>query len=363
MRAMRTMRVPTAAKLAVGATVLAFPATAVAMTNSTGTASHDGSQPAAALHAARPVAARYGHRTIVHGSAPVAAAGLPIELRYRPAGALSWQIVARGHVHANGHFALSARVARSGGLQVIAARGASVTRLSPTPPAFASIPFGPTQQLVGAARGISGATNTTAATAATGADALSVVPSPVRHLIVKPKLALSDRHGDTTAVAGQPTQIRGHLLPGIAGRKVVLEVQHDHRWIRAGAARTRAGGAFDLHYVPAATSRQRLQVAFAGDRFNGHADSTPQSVTPMQYAEVSWYEDAGNTACGFHATYGIASRTLPCGSKVTLSYGGRSVVATVDDRGPFVYSRLYDLDQTTAGALGMNGVATVLASI
>jgi rare lipoprotein A (peptidoglycan hydrolase) len=39
------------------------------------------------------------------------------------------------------------------------------------------------------------------------------------------------------------------------------------------------------------------------------------------------------------------------------------VVATVDDRGPFVYGRTYDLDQRTAGALGMWGVATVYSSI
>ena len=182
-------------------------------------------------------------------------------------------------------------------------------------------------------------------------------------MTVKPKLALNASHSTTTAVAGQTTQVRGHLLPGIPGRKVVLELQQGHRWIAAASARTERGGAFDFHYVPAATATQRVQVAFAGDRYNGHADSAPQSVTPMQYAQVSWYEDAGDTACGFHATYGIASRTLPCGSKVTLSYGGHTVVATVDDRGPFVYSRLYDLDQTTAGALGMDGVATVLASI
>jgi rare lipoprotein A (peptidoglycan hydrolase) len=78
---------------------------------------------------------------------------------------------------------------------------------------------------------------------------------------------------------------------------------------------------------------------------------------------ASWYYDAGQTACGFHATYGIASRTLPCGSHVTLSYGGRTVIATVDDRGPFVAGRDYDLNQNTAAALGMYGVATVLSSV
>jgi rare lipoprotein A (peptidoglycan hydrolase) len=78
---------------------------------------------------------------------------------------------------------------------------------------------------------------------------------------------------------------------------------------------------------------------------------------------ASWYYDAGNTACGFHATYGVANRSLPCGTKVTISYGGRSVLATVDDRGPYVYGRSFDLNQNTARALGVYGVAQVLTSV
>jgi rare lipoprotein A len=357
MRARRTMRVPTAAKLAVGASVLAFPATAMAVTNSQAGPSSDATaQPAGTLHAAKPVAVRYGHRATVRGSAPISAAGLPIVLRYRPANAAAWRIVARGHVKANGHFALTARVARSGGLQVVAARGgAGATQLTTSAPAFAS------NQTSGTGTSPVEISNSTAPT--TTAAATHIAASPVRHLTVKPKLSLTGAKQTATPVAGTATQIRGHLLPGIAGRKVVLEVQHGERWVPAARARTRIGGGFDFHYTPAVGASQHLHVAFAGDRLNARADSASRSVTPMEYAEVSWYYDAGNTACGFHATYGIASRTLACGSKVTLSYGGRSVVATVDDRGPFVYSRLYDLSQTTAGALGMHGIATVLASI
>ena len=76
-------------------------------------------------------------------------------------------------------------------------------------------------------------------------------------------------------------------------------------------------------------------------------------------AVASWYYDYGNTACGFHAEYGVANKTLPCGTHVRISYAGRSVEATVDDRGPYVYGRSYDLDQTVSRVLGMSGVATV----
>jgi rare lipoprotein A (peptidoglycan hydrolase) len=83
------------------------------------------------------------------------------------------------------------------------------------------------------------------------------------------------------------------------------------------------------------------------------------SVNVLHPALASWYEDAGNTACGFHAGLGVANRTLPCGTKVTFQYGGRTVTAVVDDRGPYAGGREWDLNQATAAALGFGGVGTV----
>ena len=85
-------------------------------------------------------------------------------------------------------------------------------------------------------------------------------------------------------------------------------------------------------------------------------------MTVYRAAGASWYNDGGNTACGFHARFGVANRTLPCGTKVALRYNGRSVTATVDDRGPFVGGRDWDLNQSTAAALGFGGVGTVWSS-
>ena len=75
---------------------------------------------------------------------------------------------------------------------------------------------------------------------------------------------------------------------------------------------------------------------------------------------ASWYNDGGNTACGFHAFYGVANKSLPCGTKVVFRNGSREVTATVDDRGPFVGGRTWDLNQNTAAALGFGGVGSVL---
>lgn len=55
---------------------------------------------------------------------------------------------------------------------------------------------------------------------------------------------------------------------------------------------------------------------------------------------------------------GVASRTLAFGTKVQFCYHG-CVVATVMDRGPYVYSRLFDLQVATSQAIGFPGLGVV----
>jgi len=67
-------------------------------------------------------------------------------------------------------------------------------------------------------------------------------------------------------------------------------------------------------------------------------------------------------ACGGvlgRAQQGVAHKTLPCGTKVTIRYRGHTVVAPVIDRGPYVGGREFDLTGATARALGFNGVGTI----
>ena len=60
------------------------------------------------------------------------------------------------------------------------------------------------------------------------------------------------------------------------------------------------------------------------------------------------------TACGVMYTrtlVGVANRTLPCGTLVAFSYGGRTVIAPVVDRGPYVTGRNWDLSGGLCSAL------------
>lgn len=60
-----------------------------------------------------------------------------------------------------------------------------------------------------------------------------------------------------------------------------------------------------------------------------------------------------------------AHKTLPCGTKVKLTNprNGKSVVVTVNNRGPFVRGREWDVNSTVADQLGFSGVATLNSEI
>ena len=48
-----------------------------------------------------------------------------------------------------------------------------------------------------------------------------------------------------------------------------------------------------------------------------------------------------------------AHRSLPFGTRLRVTHGGRSVVVTVNDRGPFVRGRVLDLSTGAARAIGL----------
>jgi len=169
---------------------------------------------------------------------------------------------------------------------------------------------------------------------------------------------------------GQAIDVRGTLLPGIAGRWVRLQGRSGHRWTDLASARTGSRGGFSVHFVPGdrggaggSAGSHPLRLLFSGDRANARSWRAIGRITVYNQSMASWYDDAGNTASGFHATFGVANRTLPFGTRVTFRYRARTVTAVVDDRGPFVSGRDWDLNQNTAAALGFTGVGTVWSTM
>lgn len=89
------------------------------------------------------------------------------------------------------------------------------------------------------------------------------------------------------------------------------------------------------------------------------------SRIPWRFSRVSWYGPGfyGRTMAGGgrlqRNSMVVAHKTLPFGTRVMVSYRGRSVTAVVRDRGPYVRGREFDLGPGVAKALGFQGVHRV----
>lgn len=109
----------------------------------------------------------------------------------------------------------------------------------------------------------------------------------------------------------------------------------------------------------------RLQQMKRTTPAKGAATTVASTGDTWQTAKVSWYGPGfygKTTAHGEVLTPGmmnVAHRTLAFGTRIEFRYGGRTCVAVVNDRGPFVAGRTFDLGPGTAAALGFSGVGTV----
>jgi rare lipoprotein A len=307
--------------VSVGALTVAIGIPAVALATGTSQA-----QSATVINL-NPQRVEYGGEVTVTGTASTPASGQRVQLEFAPRGAAGWAPIASATTTGNGSFRIHADVFRSGLLRVVGATRATTATATPL--------------------------------ASTGAS--GVQPSASQPVAVAARLDVRKAH--INVLSGSPAAIRGRLLPGLAWRRVLLQARQGGGWQTVAHAYTRRGGRFNLYYVPSNLGTEHLRVRFPGDASSGRAYAYSGVLTVYRQSVASWYNDGGSTACGFHATYGVANKTLPCGTKVTFFYGGQQVTATVDDRGPFVPGRDWDFNQNIASALGMGGVATVWSSI
>jgi rare lipoprotein A len=268
---------------------------------------------------------RFGGAVTISGTAPAADVGTRVLVQTAAQDQLSWRSVGTATIRTAGRFRARVIPRRSGLLRAV----------EQTPSAPPERP----------------------GTVSPGPSAAS---SPQPKITVRARL--TPARYPAAVMSSGPVHMRGRLLPAFAGRRVRLQSHDAHGWHTVGAGRTGARGAYRLRFSPADAEGRRLRVVFGGDRRNAQAIRPAGRVIVLHPALASWYDDAGNTACGFHAGLGVANRTLPCGTKVTLRYGSRTVRAVVDDRGPYAGGRDWDLNQNTAAALGFGGVGTVWSS-
>ncbi len=175
-------------------------------------------------------------------------------------------------------------------------------------------------------------------------------------------VSLAVRHPDLNVLTDHTSTIAGVLRPGLAGRTVTLQVLGARGWRTLASSHTGRAGRFRVRYTPTGTGSQRVRLRFAGDSADRGARRVLGRLNVYRLAGASWYGGGGGLACGGQltsATMGVANKTLPCGSQVTLRYGDRTVRVRVIDRGPYVAGRDFDLTEATKRALGFGDTGQV----
>jgi hypothetical protein len=191
------------------------------------------------------------------------------------------------------------------------------------------------------------------------ASAPAVFPAPLH-------TSLKVRREDLNVLAGHPGSVDGTLLearrPARAGRVVSLQVLVGRGWHTMALARTGPRGRFGFSFRPQRLGSRLLRLRFKGDSTAQSSRRRLGRLNVYHLAGASWYGGGGGLACGGEltsSTLGVANKTLPCGTMVTLHYGDRTIRVPVVDRGPYVAGREYDLTEATKRALGFGDTGNV----
>jgi hypothetical protein len=130
-------------------------------------------------------------------------------------------------------------------------------------------------------------------------------------------------------------------------------------WVVEARARVRERR-FIARWQTDVSGEHRIRVVAV--RRSGRTTASGElTVSVYPGALATWYGPGfyGNTtACGQEMTpelMGVAHRTLPCGTQVTIYYAGLTLTVPVVDRGPYHPEADWDLTAATARALGFTG--------
>ena len=192
----------------------------------------------------------------------------------------------------------------------------------------------------------------------------STAPTPAAPVPVHTALKL--RWHQLNVLADHRASVTGALLEsrhqGLAGQLVALQQLGRRGWHTIARAHTGARGRFRLSFTPRRIGSEWVRLRFAGSATGLASHRTLGWLNVYRLAEASWYGGGGSMACGGEltsSTMGVANKTLPCGTLITLRYDGRTVRVPVVDRGPYVAGREFDLTEATKDALGFAGVGEV----
>lgn len=189
--------------------------------------------------------------------------------------------------------------------------------------------------------------------------------SDIHRVQVVPKLTLRVNPDDI--FRGRYVTLRGRLLPKVSPRRTIVlrqRVGGEWRWIkRVGVDQD---GRFVAKFQANDIGFRKIRATFAGDALNTFKKKV-KPLTIYGKDRATWYGPGfygRSTACGQKMSktiLGVAHRTLPCGTKVSILYNGNTITVPVIDRGPYSHAN-WDLTEGAARRLGFSGTDTIGAT-
>jgi rare lipoprotein A (peptidoglycan hydrolase) len=156
---------------------------------------------------------------------------------------------------------------------------------------------------------------------------------------------------------------------GPAGQTIEIEREGratQGRWEPTVSATVASDGSFRAVWHASQVGRfsiRAIKLSGSPTAVAASTETVPSALTVSVYrgARATIYGPGfygRRTACGprlTRSTLGVANRTLPCGTEVSLVYGGRELTVPVIDRGPYANGASWDVTAATATSLGMDG--------
>jgi rare lipoprotein A len=165
----------------------------------------------------------------------------------------------------------------------------------------------------------------------------------------------------SSVVEGQVTLATGTLESSDAGQPVALEIESKPNvWDAVATSTVGPSGAFAISWNAKIIGTFSMRVVSGALASASASVSTPETSLAIYRSVIATWYGPGlyghHTACGEMLTrhiLGVAHRSLPCGTPVTLYYGSQSITVPVIDRGPYANGATFDLTWATAQALGI----------
>jgi rare lipoprotein A (peptidoglycan hydrolase) len=156
----------------------------------------------------------------------------------------------------------------------------------------------------------------------------------------------------------------GAMSSSDAGKVVEIERFGRHtggQWVKTTHASVQSSGSFTAYWHANRAGSLAVRAVLSNTASGTTASAWPTvNVVVYRMAIATIYGPGfwgSRTACGealHRTTLGVAHRTLPCGTKVSIYYRGRTVEVPVIDRGPYANGADWDLTEATASMLGMD---------